>query len=305
MRNFKELALGTKLAVTLSLGIALGCVLTGCTQPAVMQSPRRAGVAKVEKTQTVVFIHGMFLTPISWDGWSRHFQAQGYKTLAPAWPEHEKPVAEQRQQHPSARLAALTLGEVIEAHRKIVRELPEKPILIGHSMGGLIVQILLAEGLGAAGVAIDSAPPEGVVSLRYAFLKSNWPSISPWANIDEPILLAQGNFSYAFANCVAADEQKAAYERLAVPESRRVGKGPGTAVAKIDFARPRRPLLFIAGGDDHSIPASLNRANYAKYEASESITDFREFPGRCHYTVGQAGWEEVADFAIRWLRENG
>ena len=304
MRSTSALFCRLNLACTLSLTAALGPMLSGCAQPPSMQSRRSASAARVGPSRTVVFIHGMYLTPVSWEKWQAHFQSKGYRTLAPAWPEHDKPVTEQRQSHPSPKLAALTLAEVIESYRQVLRTLPEKPVLVGHSMGGLIAQILLQEGLGAAGVAIDSAPPNGVVSLRYSFLKSNWASISPAASLDEPILLSQADFNYGFANCVPEAEQQAAFSRLIVPESRRIGKGPTMDVAKIDYARARPPLLMIAGGEDHSIPPSLNRANYSKYQTSDSITDFKEFPGRCHYTLEQRGWEEVADFAIAWLRDN-
>jgi len=285
-------------------GLLLGGWLSACSQPAVMRSPRLPTTAKIAKSQTVVFIHGMFMTPSCWEKWEPYFQSRGYKTLAPAWPEHELPIAEQRKA--SAKLSAVTLEEVLERYRKVIRELgPDNPpILVGHSMGGLIVQLLLQEGLGAAGIAIDSAPPKGVISLKYSFLKSNWPVISATAKIDEPIVLSQDDWNYAFANCVAPEEQKASFEQYAVPESRRVGKGPTTAVAKIEYDRTRPPLLFIAGELDHIIPASLNRSNYGKYQGSPSITDFREFPGRCHYIIGQRGWEEVADYALEWIKSN-
>ena len=171
-------------------------------------------------------------------------------------------------------------------------------------MGGLIVQILLSEGLGAAGIAIDSAPPKGVISLKYSFLKSNWPVLSPSAKVSEPFYPTRQNFDYSFSNCVPNAEQQAAYERFAVPESRRVGKGPTTDAAKINFSTARPPLLLVAGSLDHIIPASLNRSNYDKYERSPSITDFREFEGRCHFIIGQNGWEEVADYVLDWIGKN-
>lgn len=258
----------------------------------------------VAPSKTVVFVHGMYMTPLCWEKWEPYFQAKGYKTLAPAWPEHDAPIEEQRKAHPNPKLGALTLDAVLAHYRTVLRGLEEKPILVGHSMGGLIVQILLAEGLGVAGIAIDSAPPKGVISLKYSFLKSNWPAISPSAKLDQPILQSQADFDYAFANCVAEPERKAAFARYAVPESRRVGKGPTTDVAKINFLGKRPPLLLLAGSADHIIPASLNRSNYEKYEQSPSITDFREFEGRCHYTIGQAGWEEVADYILDWVTKN-
>ena len=251
--------------------------------------------------RTILFIHGMFVTHRCWEGWEGLFTRRGYRTLAPAWPEHDSPVEEQRRSHPNPRLGALTLDEVVTRYSSIARECDSPPILIGHSMGGLVVQLLLQQGLGAAGVAIDSAPPKGVVSLRWSFLKSNWPAISPFAKIDEPIQLSFEDFRYAFVHTLPPEEQRAAYEQHVVPESRRVGKGPTTDVARIDFGRARPPLLIIAGSDDHIIPASLNRANHRRYATTPAVTDFREFPGRTHWIIAQKGWQEVANHALDWI----
>lgn len=289
-------------AQTLSVVAALW--VSACTQPLVIRSERGATVQQVLPSKTVVFVHGMFMTPLCWEKWEPYFQAKGYKTLAPAWPEHEAAIEEQRKSHPNAKLAALTLDAVLAHYRTVLKGLEEKPILVGHSMGGLIVQLLLAEGLGVAGIAIDSAPPEGVISLKYSFLKSNWPAISPSAKINVPINLSRKDFDYSFANCTPDAEQAATFARYAVPESRRVGKGPTTPVAKINYSVARPPLLMIAGSLDHIIPASLNRSNYAKYEQSPSITDFREFEGRCHAIILQPGWEEVADYVHDWIVKN-
>ncbi len=253
------------------------------------------------KSHTVVFVHGMFVTPLCWNEWQAYFQARGYETIAPAWPEHELPVEEQRKRHPSKQLGAVTLEQLLDHYRAAIKGLDEKPILIGHSMGGLIVQLLLQEGLGSAGVAIDSAPPKGVISLKWSFLKSNWPAISPSAKLDEPIALSFEQFQYAFLNNLPEDKARAAYQGYYVPESRRVGKGPTTDVAKIDFTKARPPLLMVAGSEDHIIPASLNRSNYGRYSKSPAVTDFREFPGRAHWIIAQDNWQEVADFVLDWL----
>lgn len=292
----------TRFATALSTGLLLllSC-FSGCSTPLVMQSARKPEQVMAAPSHTVVFIHGMFMTPLCWEQWEPYFQSHGYRTLAPAWPEHDAPIETQRKLHPSARLGALTLEEVVEHYRKLIRGLDEKPILVGHSMGGLIVQLLLQEGLGAAGIAIDSAPPKGLISLKYSFLKSNWPAISPSAKPDEPIWMSLESFQYAFVNTLPLPEQQAVYSRFVVPESRRVGKGPTTDGAKIDFAKMRPPLLLIAGSEDHIIPASLNRDNYSKYSKAPAITDFREFPGRSHWTLGQQGWQEVADYTMSWL----
>jgi len=246
----------------------------------------------------------MYMTPLCWENWQAHFRARGYRTVAPPWPEHELSAEAQRAAHPNARLAALTLAELVEHHAALVRTLDGPPILVGHSMGGLVVQLLLQAGAGVAGVAIDSAPPRGVISLKWAFLKSNWGAINPFASDDMPIRLSFDQFQYAFLNTLPEGEHTALYERHAVPESRRVGRGPTTDAARIDFTRARPPLLMIAGAGDHTIPASLNRANYARYQRTPAITDFREFPGRCHFIIGQPGWEEVADFALEWIEKH-
>jgi alpha-beta hydrolase superfamily lysophospholipase len=150
-------------------------------------------------------------------------------------------------------------------------------------------------------VAIDSAPPKGVLSLKWSFLKSNWPVVSPFANKAQPFLQSVAQFRYAFAHTLALDAVKAVWEAEVVPESRRVGNGPTSAAARIDFRAEHAPLLMIAGGADHIIPASLNRTNFRKYAASPSLTELHEFPGRTHYTLGDAGWEAVADYALDWI----
>jgi len=278
-------------------------MLTQCsTPPAARFEP--VGASATAKTKTVIFVHGMFMAPASWDGWRKHFEAKGYKTLAPAWPSHEGTPAELRASHPNKQLGALKLEDVLELYRKVIKDQKEKPILIGHSMGGLIVQLLMQEGLGAAGVAIDSAPPKGLISLRWSFLKSNWGVISPFADKSEPILLTQEQFNYAFVHTLSEGEQKAVYDSYVVPESRMVGNGPTTDVAAIDFSKRRLPLLMIAGEQDHIIPPSLNFSNFKKYEDSHSRTEFRMFDGRTHWIAGQKGWEEVADFVIDWLKRN-
>jgi pimeloyl-ACP methyl ester carboxylesterase len=171
-------------------------------------------------------------------------------------------------------------------------------------MGGLVVQILLARGLGAGPSPPLRPPPRGVAAPSWSFLRSNWGVISPFVSADEPILLSLEEFAYAFVHTLPPDEQRAIYEAHLVPESRRVGRGPLTDDAIVDFDKPRAPLLLIAGAEDHIIPAALNRANLKKYAHSPAVTELKEFPGRTHYILGQQGWEEVADHALTWAREH-
>ena len=254
--------------------------------------------------RTVVLIHGMFMTPLCWEKWTPFCQERGLKVLVPAWPLHDRSVAEQRQRHPSAELAALSLGEVLAQLRGLVAGLPEPPILIGHSMGGLLVQLLLQEGLGAVGIAIDSAPPKGVLTTAWSFLRSNWPVINPLANLSVPVQMSLDDFAYAFAHTHSRAEQQALYERHVVPESRLLGKGPITSAGQIDFAKPRAPLLLIAGELDRIIPAKLNRSNFTRYQKqaarSGAVTAYKEFAGRTHWIIDETGWQEVASFALSW-----
>jgi pimeloyl-ACP methyl ester carboxylesterase len=254
------------------------------------------------RLKTIVFVHGMFMTPLCWEHWVDFFQAQGYSCIAPAWPGRNAPVDTLRQAHPDPQLGKLTLSAVVEYLTAIVSKL-DNPILIGHSMGGLVVQLLLQKDLAAAGVAIDSAPPAGVITTKWSFLKSNWPMINPFVSRSTPRAMSLADFQYAFVNGLPVDEQRAAYDRYVVPESRMIPRESLGKAAKIDFKKVHAPLLLTAGSDDHIIPASLNRTNYLRYQRSPSITDFKEFPGRVHFTIGQKGWEETADYIARWLKE--
>lgn len=264
------------------------------------------GSPKIEPTRSVMFIHGMFMTPACWDDWQARFKKSGYTVSAPAWPLHDTPIAEQRQKHPNPALGKLTLTEVVDYYRQILKDKKEKHILVGHSMGGLVVQHLLADGLGSAGIVIDSAPPKQAIPLLppWSMIKANWAVISPFANGDEAHIFDLEGFQYAFVNTQAEAEQKAVFEKYTVPESRRVGRGADSKEGKIEFEKKKAPLLFIAGEKDNIVPASINRRNYKEYLENPSLTEFYEFPNRNHWIIGAPGWEEVADFALNWIKEN-
>ena len=255
------------------------------------------------KAKTVVFIHGMYMTSLCWEHWTGYFETAGYRCLAPGWPGRDRPVDLLRKAYPDPELGRLTLQDIVTHFEKQVRSLDERPILIGHSMGGLIVQLLLQQDIAAAGVAIDPAPPLGVFTLSWPFLRSNWPHINPFVAQGRPIWMSFERFQYTFSNALPLAEQQAAYERYVVPESRRVPAQALTRVARIDFDKTRPPLLLIAGSDDHLIPPALVRANFRRYRLPASLTDFREFTGRKHFTIGQAGWKEVADGILSWLNQ--
>ncbi len=287
------------------VSIALVWALLSCASYVSASKGKGNGIGKSSKT--VVFIHGMYLTAKSWSSWKEKFEKEGYKVYTPGWPLHDASPAERRAKHPDPALAKLTLDEVLEHYRKFLAELKgEKPILIGHSMGGLISQILLAEGRASAAVAIDSGPPKGVVSqataLRhgFSFVRAAWPLIGP-AKDDEPIEMTPETFARIFTNGMSEADQKTAYEEYAGPESRRVGRGALTDTAALPAMTSRGPLLLIAGETDKIIPPSVTRLNYDAYDEKLGLTEYREFPGRPHYIVGSPGWTEVADFVLQWI----
>jgi pimeloyl-ACP methyl ester carboxylesterase len=311
MSAFTERKMPTRISKSLwgyLLLASLTLPVVGCAQqPATIDvkpaSPSGANTPnQASAPKTIVFVHGMFMTPKTWDNWQAYFKGLGYTTVAPAWPLHDAPLEQQRSEAAKAALGKLTLDQVIDSYRQMVRGLPEKPIVIGHSMGGLVAQKLLSEGLAAKAVAIDSAPASGLIVAKWSFIRSNWAVASPFANVDEPYSPSLDEFRYAFANCLSDTESAAIYRDYIVPESRRVGRGTAEKAAEIDFSKPHGPLLMVAGEDDHIIPADLNRKNFEKYNDSSSARKFYQFPGKCHALVVDKGWKEVADYVGDWLK---
>jgi pimeloyl-ACP methyl ester carboxylesterase len=205
------------------------------------------------KTKTIVLIHGMFMNPLCWEKWIPHYQTKGYKVFAPAWPGRDQPVETLRKKHPDPQLPKLKLGDVVEHMTRVIKSLDEKPAIIGHSMGGLVVQLLLQRDLAVAGVAIDPAPPMGVFTTAFSFLKANFPAINPFL-LRRPVEMSFNRFQYAFVNTLPEAEQRAAYDRYAVPESRGVPVSSLGAAGKVDFRKPHPPLLITAGGEGSHHP---------------------------------------------------
>lgn len=254
-------------------------------------------------TKTIVFIHGMFQNPKSWVEWKKYFEARGYACYTPAYPYHEgEPPDLRKNINPG--LGTLTLGQVIDSLTSFIDKLPEKPILIGHSMGGLAVQKLIALNKGVAGICLDTAPPRGIISFAWSFLRANFPTINPLKG-DSPCVPSVEWFHYAFCNTMTMEETQKAYDLYVVPESRNIPRSSTGKDGAIDFAKPHAPLCFIAGEKDNIIPSSLNKKNFDAYTDTASRKDFREFPGRTHFIAGQKGWEEVAEFCADWINKIG
>lgn len=258
---------------------------------------------------TIVLIHGLWVNPRSWEGWKHHYESRGYRVLTPAWPGLDREV-EDLQRDPAG-IAGVGLDEVVEHYETIIRGLDRPPILMGHSYGGTVVQILLDRGLGSVGVAIDSAAVKGVLPLPLSTLKSAWPVLSNPANKKKAVALTADQFHYAITNTLSKSESDVRYKRYAVPGSARVlfqgafANFNPKAATRVNFRNDSRaPLLFIAGGADHIVPPKVNKANWRLYRKSAAVTEYQEFPGRSHFIIGQNGWQEVADFALLWAEEH-
>lgn len=253
-------------------------------------------------TKNIVFVTGAFVNSSSWNAWRTYFESKGYKTVAPAWPFKNASTKELRKRQPhDTDLATLTLNEVIDHYIKTVKSFPEKPIVIGHSLGGLITQIIVNRDLAAAGAAIHPVPPLGVFPYEFSFLKAGWKALGLFTSLKKTYLMSFRDWQYAFVNGMALQDQLEAYEQYTIPESKTVARGGLSSAAKVDFKKPHPPLLITSGSEDTIIPVHLNMRNYKKYVQNESVLDYKEFPGRNHYVLGQPTWKEDADYILEWL----
>jgi pimeloyl-ACP methyl ester carboxylesterase len=257
----------------------------------------------------IVLIHGLWMTPRSWEHWKERYERRGYEVLTPAYPGFEVEV-EALRDDPTP-IADATVPDTLAHLESVIRELDPPPILMGHSYGGLLTQLLLDRGLGVAGVAIDSAPPEGIHKVPPAQLKALFPAFENPANRHRAVGFTLKQFHYAFTNTLTEEESAEIYDRYYIEAPGRLVWGgflsnvqPGHQDTWVNFKNDQRaPLLFIAGSVDHVMPASVNRSNFEHYK-SAAHTDYKEFEGRSHFTVGQPGWEEVADYALNWANEH-
>jgi pimeloyl-ACP methyl ester carboxylesterase len=260
--------------------------------------------------KTMIFIHGAWLASNSWDDFARHFGARGYAVSAPEWPRKAPDVEGQRAEADA--LAGLGVEEIVDHYAAIVEALDEPPVLVGHSFGGLFVQMLLDRGLGAAGVALDPAPFKGILRLEPSELKAAGPALNHPLHRHGVVPLSFEEFNYAFTNTWDEAEARDAYARLAVPETARILFQGGYAnfalhpATKVDYKNgDRAPLLITAGEHDNTVPKGVARSAYDKYDGNGALTDFVEFPGRSHLLVTGPGWEEVAGYVDRWLQRVG
>jgi non-heme chloroperoxidase len=256
----------------------------------------------------VVFVHGLWLHATSWDPWVEFFTENGFAPVAPGWPGDADTVAETRRD--PARVAGKGINDVVEHYAGVIRGLPGKPVVIGHSFGGLIVQRLLAEDLAAAAVAIDPAPIKGVLYLPPSALKVASIALRKPANREQAVALTAEQFRYGFGNTLPAAESAELFERWTIPSPGKplfeaaFANFAAHSPAKVDTRnKTRGPLLITAGGQDHTVPAAVSMATRKLYHRSPAITDFREFPDRGHSLTIDHGWQQIAQAALDWLRQ--
>jgi non-heme chloroperoxidase len=255
----------------------------------------------------VVFIHGLWLLPSSWDRWARVFEEAGYAPLTPGWPDDPETV-EEANARPEV-FAHKTVGQVADHFEEVIGKLTKKPAVIGHSFGGLLTQIIAGRGLAAVSVAIDPAPFRGVLPLPISSLKSALPVLGNPANRNRAVPLSYEQFRFAFANAVSEEEAMELYNRFAVPASgvplfqaATANLNPWTE-AKVDTKNPDRgPLLIISGEKDHTVPWAIANASFKKQQRNDAATEIVEIPNRGHALTVDSGWREVADTALDFVK---
>ena len=257
--------------------------------------------------QPVVFVHGLWLLPSSWDRWAGVFEEAGYTAISPGWPDDPDTV-EEAKEHPDV-FAGKTVGQVADHFGDVIGKLSKKPAVIGHSFGGLLTQILAGRGLSAASVAIDPAPFRGVLPLPISALKSASPVLTNPANRNRAVPLTYEQFRFGFANAVSEDEAKQLYDTFAVPapgaplfQAATANLNPWTE-AKVNSKNPDRgPLLIISGEKDNTVPWAIANASYKKQKRNEGVTEIVEMENRGHALTIDSGWREVADTALAFVK---
>lgn len=256
--------------------------------------------------QPVVFVHGLWLLPSSWDRWAKLFERAGYVAVKPGWPD-DPDTAAQAREHPEV-MARKSVGDVADHFEAVIRKLDRKPAVIGHSFGGLLTQILAGRGLSAASVAIDPAPFRGVLPLPLSALRAASVALRNPANRHRAVPLTYDQFRYAFANALSEEEAQALYDEFAVPapgeplfQAAAANLNPWTEV-KVDSTNPARgPLLIMSGQLDHTVPWAIANASYKREKRNPGVTEIVEMKGRGHSLTIDSGWREVADAAHAFI----
>ena len=255
-----------------------------------------------------MLIHGAWLSSSSWEKFAGYFGSRGFAVSAPEWPRKQGDVDELLAH--ADEIAGLGLTEIVDHYQAHIQALPEPPVLLGHSFGGLIVELLLDRGLGRVGVAMSPAPPKGILVLPFSSLKAAAPALAHPSRWHGVVPLSLEEFTYAFVNTFSPEDAATAYEKYAVPETGQIFYEAGFAnfhlhpPTEVHFkTHDRAPLLIVGADKDHTVPASLSHKQYEKYERSPARTDYLEFTGRPHLMMVATGWEEIAAGIENWLND--
>ena len=283
--------------------------MTADTQDITVQAWEAAQAERANATTRtpVVFVHGLWLLPSSWDRWASLFEDAGYIAIKAGWPDDPQ-TAEDATTHPEV-FARKSIGQIAGHVQELIHRLERKPAIIGHSFGGLLTQILAGRGLAAVSVAIDPAPFRGVLPLPISALRASSPVIGNPANYNRAVPLTYEQFRYGFANAVSEPEAKELYDTFAVPgsgvpifQAATANLNPWTE-AKVDTKNPERgPLLIISGEKDHTVPHAIAHAAYKKKARNEGVTEFAEIENRGHALIIDSGWRDVAGTALSFVR---
>ena len=259
-------------------------------------------------TNNIVLVHGLWLTPLSWEYWAHHYTELGYSVYAPSWPGMERDIRALRRTPDT--YANVGVRQIVDHYEKLVLDLDEPPILMGHCIGGLVVQALLDRGLGACGVAIASAPIKGVWTMPYSTMRVVTPQLMNPRNNKRSVPLTPAQFHYAFLHTASKEDSFHVFQRYAVPgpdhvlfQTELANLNPFAETSVNVMRNNRAPLLMVAGSHDHLIPPAVVKANVRRYRHSSAVTDYREFPDRTHFMIARSGWQEVATYALDWARD--
>lgn len=259
------------------------------------------------KKPTIVLIHGLWMTPSSWDTWATRFRAAGHEVLVPGWPGIDDRSPADVRRDPSA-LEGRSITEIVDSYDRIIRSLPEQPIIMGHSFGGIFLQMLLDRGLGIAGVGVQPGNTAGVLSLPFSTLRTGLPILANPFRIGKASPISKRHFHFTFGNDLTRAESDREWEASAVNSVNRVFfegvlslPNASSGITRVDFTKAdRAPLLLMSGSIDHVAPPAIQKASLKKYATGTALVERVEFPGRTHRIVSQNGWEEVADYALDW-----
>lgn len=265
------------------------------TKPATSQSKQENNQGR-----TVVLIHGLFQNGYSLTHWKSYFEAKGYKVYTPSYPYHEG-FPKSLNENPPPQLVHLDFKQVLEYMTSFVDSLPEKPIVIGHSIGGLVVQKLVESGKVSMGIALAPANPRGISVLDWKYIRSNFRMVNPLKRRDKVCRPPLKWFRYTFFNTISDSLARVEHSNYFVPESRIIAKSSTQKGLQIDFAKPHVPMLFISGEKDNDLPPPLIYKNYKAYSDKNSVISYHEFPGKSHYIMSEPGWEDVAHYVYDWI----